>query len=114
MKKNILTLMLVLFTSILFAQASNQKISTLVSKQIEVLKASTLNLSDIQISRITQVLLGEEEIRARVSKAFEGNKSILEGKLMECKANLINNVKGGMTSQQAEKFDLLKIGDKLL
>jgi|LakMenE18May11ns_1017448.scaffolds.fasta_scaffold9701268_2 hypothetical protein len=113
MKKLILSAILVFVASIMFAQTNKEKLSNNVLQQIEVLKSSGLNLNDIQIRRITTVLISEDEVRARFEKTLAGNKSLLETKLVECKANLINNVKGGMTVQQVEKFDAIHLGDQL-
>lgn len=84
-----------------------------VKKQIEVLKKADLNLSDVQLSRITTVLIGKDQSYQKMLKALEGNKSLLQTRTAEYKADLQSNIKGAMSPQQAEKFDALKLGDKL-
>ena len=93
------------------AQNSNS-ISTQVSKEIEILRKADLNLSDIQISRITQVLVGQEQIQNRNNQALEGNKAVLAQRAAELRNSKIQNMKGAMTEQQIEKFDALKLADK--
>jgi hypothetical protein len=44
---------------------------------------------------------------------LEGNKSALEQRLAEVHEHMINNIKGAMNPQQVEKFDVLKLSDKL-
>ncbi|GBL35602.1 hypothetical protein EMGBS15_11970 [Filimonas sp.] len=93
------------------AQNSNN-ISTQVSKEIEILRKADLNLSDIQLSRITQVLAGQEQIQNRNNQALEGNKAVLAQRNAELRKSKIQNIKGAMTEQQREKFDALKLTDK--
>ncbi len=83
-----------------------------VKKEIAILKNADLDLTDVQLSRITSVLVGEEANKIRLQKTFEGNKSQLELRLKDLHANKIGNIKGGMSPQQAEKFDALKLADK--
>lgn len=84
-----------------------------VKKQVSILKNADLGLTEIQISRITTVLMGEESNQLRVEKALEGNKAQLELRMKDLRANKISNIKGTMNEAQAEKFDLLKLADKL-
>lgn len=110
--KKILSLFLVLSISVLsFAQ--QKELSNRVKKQIEILKNPSLGLNDVQLSRITLVLINEDQILEKNLKAVSGNKSQMELRTKELHNNLINNVKGGMTTLQAETFDKLKLGDKL-
>jgi len=112
--KHIINLSFFLFFSVnvLYAQTVQQP-STDVKKDIELLSASGLNLSDLQIARITTVLIGQEELTARNSKAVEGNKSVLETRLSALKASKISNIKGALTAKQVELFNSLKLEDKL-
>ena len=111
MKKVFIFLAFISFTSLAFAQ--NQAPSAKVKNQIAVLKNADLNLSEVQISRITTVLIGEEQNAIRAIKSVEGNKSLLEKRLQALKDSQINNIKGAMTPQQVERFDALKLADKL-
>jgi hypothetical protein len=110
MKKYIFAFLFLFATGSTFAQTQN--ISAEVKKEIEILKSANLNLSSVQLSRITLVLQGEEEIINRVKKTLDGNKSLLASSLATCKKNKISNIKGGMTDQQAEKFTALKLEEK--
>jgi|688.fasta_scaffold1697672_1 hypothetical protein len=111
--KKLLTILGFLFLgNVVFAQATNTPSAT-VKKQIEVLKNADLNLTDVQLGRITTVLMGEEQNSVKVLKAVEGNKSLLEMRLKEIKDHKISNIKGAMSPQQVEKFDALKLADKL-
>lgn len=110
--KNLITILFLVFACNL-ANAQKDKISENVKKQIELLKKADLNLSDIQLTRITHVLVSDEQIIMKNKKSFESNKPLLESKLAEIKLYRINNIKGAMTPQQAEKFDALKLADKL-
>ena len=110
MKKSIVTIVLILISIVSFSQ--NKTMSQRVKKQIEVLKKSDLNLTDIQLSRITIVLTNEDANYQKIVKAFEGNKSVLEAKTAEIKLYTINNIKGAMTPQQIEKFDAIKLAEK--
>jgi hypothetical protein len=112
MKKFTIFIALVLLSTFGFAQAG-QTPSAKVKQQMEVLRKADLNLSEVQLGRIQTVLMGEEANAARMLKALEGNKSLQEKRLQEMKQNQINNVKGAMSPQQAEKFDALNLGDKL-
>ena len=110
--KNLITILFLVFACNL-ANAQKDKMSENVKKQIELLKKADLNLSDIQLTRITHVLVSDEQIIMKNKKSFESNKPLLESKLAEIKLYRINNIKGAMTPQQAEKFDALKLADKL-
>jgi hypothetical protein len=109
--KKILTFVAILFigTSV-FAQ--NNTPSETIKKEISILKSSDLNLSEVQLSRITTVLMGIEQNSLRTLKAAEGNKSLLEIRMKEVKEQKLNNVKGAMSAQQAQRFDALKLADK--
>lgn len=111
MKKFISLLCCFAFTVSVFAQSSNV-VSPEIKAQIEILKKSTLQLTDIQISRITTVLVGEEQNYQRVLKSLNGNKSQLEIHLKELKEHKIQNIKGAMTPLQKEIFDNLKLESK--
>ena len=110
MKKSIVTIVLILISIVSFSQ--NKTMSQRVKKQIEILKKADLNLTDIQLSRITIVLTNEDSNYQKIIKAFEGNKSVLEAKTAEIKLYTINNIKGAMTPQQIEKFDAIKLAEK--
>lgn len=110
--KRILSLIIVLSISVLsFGQ--QKELTPRVKKQVEILKNSSLGLNDIQLGRITLVLINEDQILEKNLKALDGNKSQLEARTKELHSIMINNVKGGMTTLQAETFDKLKLGDKL-
>lgn len=111
MKKVFIFLAFISLTSLAFAQ--NQAPSEKVKTQIAILKNANLNLSEVQLSRITTVLIGEEQNAARAIKAVEGNKALLEKRMQALKDNQINNIKGAMTPQQVQKFEELKLADKL-
>ncbi|MBP6623841.1 MAG: hypothetical protein KA198_01635 [Chitinophagaceae bacterium] len=111
MKKLITFIHCTLFAVAVFAQDS-KTLSPEIKTQIEILKNSTLQLSDIQISRITTVLVGEEMNYQRVLKSLNGNKSQLEIHLKELKEHKIQNIKGAMTPLQKEIFDNLKLDSK--
>jgi len=111
MKKSIVTIVLILISIVSFSQ--NKTMSQHVKKQIEVLKKADLNLTDLQLSRITIVLINEDANLQKNIKSLEGNKSILETRIAEIKINTINNIKGAMTPQQIEKFDAFKLAEKL-
>lgn len=111
MKKIFFTLV-VLFTTVFAYAQLNTTPSEAVKAQVEILKKADLNLTEIQIGRITTVLIGEESNETRIRKALEGNKSLLETRLAELKEHKIQNIKGAITPAQAEKFDALKLADK--
>ncbi|HMN32712.1 MAG TPA: hypothetical protein PKA54_05010 [Chitinophagaceae bacterium] len=114
MKKRLISFIAILFISTQsFAQNADLKPSLKVQKEIEVLKKADLGLTEIQLHRITYVLIGEESNYKRIEKAFEGNKTQLEIYSNELFQNKINNIKGTMTPPQAEKFDQMKLVDKL-
>ncbi len=110
--KNIL-LILGFLACVFTVQAQQNELSNNVKKQLEVLKKADLNLSDVQLSRITTVLVGKDASFQKMLKALEGNKSLLQTRTAEYKADIQSNIKGAMSPQQAEKFDALKLGDKL-
>jgi|688.fasta_scaffold50143_4 hypothetical protein len=110
MKKSIVILVLLLVTVVSFAQ--NTTMSQRVKKQIDLLKKADLNLSDVQLSRITIVLINDDENYQKMIKSFDGNKSLIEARIAELKIYTINNIKGAMTPQQIEKFDAIKLAEK--
>ena len=110
MKKSIVTIVLILISFVSFSQ--NKTMSQRVKKQIEVLKKADLNLTDIQLSRITIVLINDDENYQKMIKSFDGNKSLIEARIAELKIYTINNIKGAMTPQQIEKFDAIKLAEK--
>lgn len=95
------------------AQAQQNELSANVKKQLEVLKKADLNLTDVQISRITIVLTAKDQNYQKMLKTLSGNKSLLQTRTEEYKLDIQSNIKGAMSPQQAEKFDALKLGDKL-
>ncbi len=99
--------------SMLSAQSTNAELSTNVKKAITVLKIADLNLSEMQLSRITSVLISEDQILQKNLKVLEGNKSAQAQRIKELKDIKINNLKGAMTEQQVQKFIALKLEDKL-
>ena len=112
MKQISITLIALLISvSTLFAQTQNQP-SKQVLSEIQVLTKADLNLSDIQISRITSVLTAQEQLLARNAEALKGNKSVVDQRMKELKANKISNIKGALTPQQLEKFNALKLEEK--
>ena len=111
MRKMIFLAIITLCSFQMTAQQAN-KPSMQVKNEIEVLKNADLNLSDIQILRITQVLIGEEQILTKNLRVLEGNKSLIAQRTKELKLNKVINIKGALTEQQAEKFDALKLADK--
>jgi len=111
MRKMIFLAIITLCSFQMTAQQGN-KPSMQVKNEIEVLKNADLNLSDIQILRITQVLIGEEQILTNNLRVLEGNKSLIAQRTKELKLNKVINIKGALTEQQAEKFDALKLADK--
>lgn len=111
MKKLIILLHCTFFAVTVFAQ-DTKTISPEIQTQIEILKKSTLQLTDIQISRITTVLVGEELNYQRVLKTLNGNKAQIDSHLKELKEHKIQNIKGAMTPLQKEIFDSLKLESK--
>ena len=110
--RKMIFLAIITFCSFQMTAQQGNKPSMQVKNEIEVLKNADLNLSDIQISRITQVLIGEEQILSRNLRVLEGNKSLIAQRTKELKLNKVINIKGSLTEQQAEKFDALKLADK--
>ena len=111
MKKSIVILVLLLVTVVSFAQ--NATMSQRVKKQVDLLKKADLNLSDVQLSRITIVLINDDENYQKMIKSFDGNKSLIEARIAELKIYTINNIKGAMTPQQIEKFDAIKLAETI-
>lgn len=111
MKKILSIAAFICFTLVMNAQHGAVP-SENVKKEIAILKNADLDLTDVQLNRISTVLIGEEANKIRVQKALEGNKSQLELRMKDLHANKIGNIKGGMSPQQAEKFDALKLADK--
>lgn len=112
--KKLLAIISMLFMSFAMqAQYNNHAPSENVKKDIEILKKADLGLTDMQITRLTTVLTGIESNETKLTKSLEGNKSQLELHMKDFHANKINNIKGTMDKAQAEKFDALKLSDKL-
>ncbi len=106
---------LFLFTlsvSTVFGQVNSTPSKEVLNK-IEILKNANLQLSDVQIGRITTVLMGEEQNELRIKKAMEGNKSQLDIRLQEHKQHVISNIKGAMTPFQVELFEKQQLESKL-
>ena len=112
MKK--IVLIIILFVAVLSGANAKQALqpSETVKKEIAIFKKADLNLSDIQLYRITTVLMAEDQHLQRNKSAAEGNKAVMETRLKELKANKIKNLKGALTDQQAIKFDALKLADQ--
>ncbi len=110
--RKMIFLAIITFCSFQMTAQQGNKPSMQVKNEIEVLKNADLNLSDIQILRITQVLMGEEQILTKNLRVLEGNKSLIAQRTKELKLNKVINIKGALTEQQAEKFDALKLADK--
>lgn len=85
------------------------KMSERVTKEIAVLQKADLNLSDMQLSRITIVLNSLDENYTKTMKTFEGNKSVQSQRLAEIQVQKVNNIKGVLTPSQLEKFNALKL-----
>lgn len=98
--------------NMVFAQ-KQQNPSDKVKNELAVLQKADLNLSDVQVVRITTVLTASEQLYMENMKLLEGNKAVLQTRLKELKANKISNVRGAMTDQQVVKFDALKLEEKL-
>lgn len=98
--------------NMVFAQKP-QNPSEKVKGELAVLQKADLNLSDMQVYRITAVLMASDQLYKENVKLLEGNKAVLETRLKELKANKISNVRGAMTDQQVTKFDALKLEEKL-
>jgi len=112
MKKLFLSLVLLATTQFIQAQTNNN-LPEKVKNQVEVLKNSDLKLSDAQLSRITSVLVAENDKVVKSQMMLEGNPSALHTRMVELKKVMITNIQGGMTPLQVEKFDLEHLGDKL-
>lgn len=114
MKKIVLTSAVLFTTLMTFAQGSQASdLPEAVKKQVAVLKSSDLKLSEVQLARITTVLVAENDKVEKSKKMLEANNQQLNERLKLLKEIMIQNVKGGMTPLQAEKFDAEKLGDKL-
>jgi hypothetical protein len=94
------------------AQVNGALPSEKVKKEIAILKNADLGLTDVQISRLTVVLMGEESNYLRMEKALEGNKAQMELRMKDLHVNKISNIKGTMNEAQAEKFDSKKLSEK--
>jgi hypothetical protein len=112
MKKMLFIFSLILFSSVVTYAQGNAKPSKEVMQKVEILKAANLQLSEVQLGRITTVLMGEESNEMRIRKALEGNKSQLELRLIEHKQHVINNLKGAMTPYQVELFEKQQLENK--
>jgi hypothetical protein len=112
MKKYLFLFLACFATFFSMAQSGSTKPSTYVTKEVDILKNSELKLNETQLSRITSVLIGEEQRMARIQSLFSGNKIELEKNLAELKKHKIQNIKGAMTDLQKEKFDELKLDQK--
>lgn len=113
MKKILFTLSLLFASLFMFAQGSNQNLPDAVKKQVEILKTSDLKLSDVQLSRITTVLIAENDKVEKSKKMLETNNPQLQQRLQLLKEIMVRNVKGAMTPLQVEKFDAAKLAEKL-
>lgn len=102
-----------LISTLGFSQAQTEvKMSERVTKEIAVLQKADLNLSDIQLSRITMVLNSLDANYDKTMKTFEGNKSVQKLRLDEIQAQKLNNIKGVLTPAQLEKFNALQLEKK--
>ncbi len=111
--KKIIFLSFLLCASVFISQAQTQQPSAKVQQEVELIRKADLGLTDVQISRLTTVLMGEEKNLEMSMKALEGNKGQQETRLKLHHDNKIRNIKGVMSAAQVEKFDALKLGDKL-
>jgi hypothetical protein len=111
MKKFLLAIIVVATSFISIAQSGNIP-SNEVVKKILLLKDAGLNLSDMQLSRITTVLMTNEDMIAKNKKKLADNPTILAKRLAELRENTLNNVRGAMTPKQVEKFDAEKMDEK--
>jgi hypothetical protein len=105
--KKIIFLSFLLCASVFISQAQTQQPSAKVKQEVELIRKADLGLTDVQISRLTTVLMGEEKNLEMSNKAQQ------ETRLKLHHDNKIRNIKGVMSAAQAEKFDALKLGDKL-
>jgi len=110
--KTITYLLLFLFAGLAGMAQNKDQVSDAVLKEVEILKKADLNMSPVQLQRVTSVLVGQEQIKERNLKVLQGNKSVQEQKLKELKENKIMNIKGTLTPQQVEKFNALHLEDK--
>lgn len=111
--KKIIFLSFLLCAGVFISQAQTQQPSAKVKQEVELIRKADLGLTDVQISRLTTVLMGEEKNLEMSMKALEGNKAQQETRFKLHHDNKIRNIKGVMSAAQAEKFDALKLGDKL-
>ena len=91
------------------AQVDKKQLSANVVREIALLKKADLNLTEVQLSRITLLLNSFDEMSDKTMKTLEGNKAAQKSRLDEIKKSKINNVRGAMTPQQVEKFDALQL-----
>lgn len=113
MKKILFTLSILFSSLFMFSQGSQQVVPETVKNQVAILKASDLKLTDVQLSRITTVLIAENDKLERSKKAVGINNQQLQERMKLHKEVMIKNIKGAMTPLQVEKFDIGKLGDKL-
>ncbi|MEZ5046186.1 MAG: hypothetical protein R2831_04270 [Chitinophagaceae bacterium] len=111
MKTRILTSLFLLIS--FFALAQNTTLPKSVQKDIAVLQKADIGLSDIQLQRITLVLTQENDMIDKNKEAAKGNPEVLKERLKLLHENKIRNIKGAMTPLQVQKFDELKLADKL-
>ena len=112
MKRTLFTIVLAFVFFFVNAQTSTNQPSAKVLHELSILKTADLNLSDVQIERITAVLSSQDQIYQKNMKVLEGNKSLLAQRIKELKEIKINNVKGALTEKQVEKFNALKLADQ--
>lgn len=102
-----------LVSTLSFSQTNTEvKMPERVTKEIAVLQKADLNLSDMQLSRITMVLNSLDANYIKIEKTLEGNKSVQKLRLDEIQAQKVNNIKGVLTPSQLEKFNALKLESK--
>jgi hypothetical protein len=103
--------MLMFVSVIAIAQQKQQEFSKNVKKEVEILQ-KTLNISDIQASRVGYVLAQTEMQTEKQMKALEGNKSAFQIMLKEIHDIKLKNIKGSLTDLQKQQFEALKLEDK--
>jgi len=113
MKNTIVLLCLLFGSSIHFAQSTSNEVPKEIKQKIEILRNAGLGLTDVQLSRITYVLIGEEKNITKNIQTLEGNKGLQQSRMKELQAQKIMNIKGTMNQTQIEKFDLLKLSEKI-
>lgn len=114
MKRIILVAMCLISVQLMTAQTAkpSNELAKVVKNELDILKKADLNLTEVQVSRITMVLNSQDQLLLKTQEALNGNKSVLDQRLKELKSNKINNILGAMTDQQVEKFKALKLEDK--